>query len=248
MVELVALPERANVDASFAHDHGHAPSTIALRVFSAALIWCFPKMLQKPKTGCGIDPMKRLLSSILVFLSCWYGAAASGGAPDPYSAVLHNKYPGFEVVGPFLDPYDENRTYRRSPESFVGEILVGDFNFDGVDDFAAGLIEEGGVAKANAGGKPDGLTVVCSGVSDNEYRCTNLVEPRPYGFHTYLDLIDWTPWLDRLEQNENEECSVQLETHTNQKFLTIVEPYGHCDTLYYQESDGTYEGCRYCAD
>ena len=192
--------------------------------------------------------MKRPLSSILVFLGCWSSTAVSSDPANQYTAVLNKYYPGFEVVGPFLDPHDESRSYRRSPESFVGEILVGDFNFDGVVDFAAGLIEEGGVAKARSGEKPDGLTVVCSGVPDNDYQCTTLVELRPFGFHTYLDLLDWTPWLDMLEQQENRECSVQLETHTNQKFLTIIEPYGLCDTLYYQESDGTYEGCRYCAD
>jgi hypothetical protein len=192
--------------------------------------------------------MKRLLSSILVFLGCWSSMAVSSDPADQYSTVLDKHYPGFEVVGPFLDPYDKNRSYRSSPENFVGEILVGDFNFDGIEDFAAGLIEFGGAERAKRGQKPDGLTVVCSGSTDDSYQCTALVELKPFGFHTYLDLVDWTPWLDILEQQENKECSVQLETHTNQKFLTIVEPYGHCNTLYYQESDGTYEGCQYCAD
>jgi len=192
--------------------------------------------------------MKRAIFSVLASLVCWSAPAVSSDPADLYSAVLSEDYPGFEVVGLFLDPYDKNRSYRRSPESFVGEILVGDFNFDGVDDFAAGLIEEGGVAKAESGQKPNGLTVVCSGAPDNSYQCTTLVELRPYGFHTYLDLVDWTPWLDMLEEQENKACSAQLETHTDQKFLTIVEPYGLCDTLYYQESDGTYEGCQYCAD
>jgi len=192
--------------------------------------------------------MKRTFFSMLASLSCWSSAAVGSDPADQYSAVLGKYYPGFEVAGPFLDPHDENRSYRRSPESFVGEILVGDFNFDGVDDFAAGLIEEGRVAKAESGQKPSGLTVVCSGVPHHDYHCTTLVELRPYGFHTYLDLVNWTPWLDMLAQQENKECSVQLESHTNQKFLTIVEPYGRCDTLYYQESDGSYKGCQYCAD
>ena len=198
--------------------------------------------------GCTIYPIKRSFLSLLASLGCWSGSAACSDPADNFSAVLDQFYPGFEVVGPFLDPYDENRSYRRSPESFVGDVLVGDFNFDGVDDFAAALIEEGGVAKAKNGEKPEGLTVVCSGVGGSEYRCTPIVDLRPYGFNIYLDLLDWTPWLDMLDRQDNEECSVQLETHANQKFLTIVEPYGHCDTLYYQESDGTYEGCRYCAD
>ncbi|MDJ0758436.1 MAG: hypothetical protein QNJ19_03515 [Woeseiaceae bacterium] len=192
--------------------------------------------------------MKAGLVSMLLFVGCWPSTAVSSEPADRYSTVLEAFYPGFEVVGPFLDTHDENRSYRRSPENFVGEILVGDFNFDGVEDFAAALIEQGGVAMAKGGQEPVGLTVVCSGSSDNDFRCTTLIDPKPFGFHSHLDLIDWTPWLDLLEPAANEECAVQLETRTNKKFLTIVEPYGHCDTLYYQEPDGSYEGCQYCAD
>jgi hypothetical protein len=192
--------------------------------------------------------MNRIILSVLACLSCGTGAAECGDRADQYYAVLDENYPGYEVVGPFLDPYDENRSYRRSPENFVGDILVGDFNFDGVTDFAAGLIEQGGVAKAKSGQETQGLTVVCSGSPKEEYLCTTLVELSPFGFHIYLDFVDWTQWMDILEEPQNSECSVQLETHMNQKFLTIVEPYGRCNTLYYQNSDGTYEGCEYCAD
>lgn len=192
--------------------------------------------------------MNRVLLALLASLGCSSALIAGSDPADTYFEVLDKHYPGFEVVGPFLDPYDESGSYRRSPKNFVGDILVGDFNFDGVNDFAAALIEEGGVAKAKRREKAVGQTVVCTGVRDNEYRCTTLVDLGPNGFHIYLDLLDWTPWLDILERQENEECSVQLDSHPNQKFLTIVEPYGRCDTLYYQESDGTYEGCRYCAD
>ena len=192
--------------------------------------------------------MKPRILVLLVSLSFGATAAERGDAGDQYNAILSKLYPGYEVAGPFLDPHDDNRSYRRSPQNFVGDILVGDFNFDGLDDFAAGLIEKGGVAKAEDGGKPEGLTVVCSSIINNEYQCTTLVTLRPFGFHVYLDLVDWTPWMDILRHPENKECPIQLETHINQKFLTIVEPYGHCDTLYYQGTDGTYLGCEYCAD
>lgn len=192
-------------------------------------------------------------------ISCLCGAVVveAGADGDPYRVVLGERYPMFEVVGPVFGPPGEIiRSYRRSPENFHADILVGDFNFDGLDDFSAVLIEKGRVEDALNGGKPTGFTAVCtrqeSSNANQEYDCVPLTEIRPHGFRTYLDFMDWTPWLDSLleggEYDDNPDCPVILQSHLSQKLLTIVAPYGHCDTFFYQKPNSEYGECTYCAD
>lgn len=173
-----------------------------------------------------------------------------------YLAALADQYPAFEVVGPIFGPDGDRRGDLRSPEDFVDDILIGDFNSDGVTDFAAALIEKGAVRAALDGGSPVGFAVVCNGDesrgSATTFHCTQMTEIRPHGFRAEIDLMNWTPWLDLLLSRNphpnNPECPIYLKATASQKLLSIVSPYGLCDTFYYPLDGAEYGTCTYCAD
>jgi len=193
----------------------------------------------------------------MIICLCSALTLAASADNDPYRAVLSDRNPGFEVIGPIARSdgsggWEGGRDHRYSPESFRDDILIGDFNFDGLADFAAALVENR-PGDANLGRAPiNGFTAVCSGrQSDDEsqkFECKVLAE----GLNAYIYLMDFTPSLDLLLDREpvpdNPVCSAFLNAHLGQELLAIPEHYGRCDTFYYPKSDLEYGGCRYCAD
>ena len=185
-------------------------------------------------------------------------------AADSYVSMLKERYPGFVITGPVFGPKgDEDlRDNRHSPQNFADDILFGDFNFNGVRDFAAVLIEQGATFDPNADREPVGFVVVCDGrwssESQIEYSCSDLTEREPGGFRAELDYIDWAPWADALiarsPKSGDRFCPFMLQTNQfnaqtkkGTKKLSVMSSFGNCDWFFYH-LDGTYRGCQYCDD
>ncbi|MDA0681521.1 MAG: hypothetical protein O3A13_00385 [Proteobacteria bacterium] len=183
---------------------------------------------------------------------------------DSYLRILQDRFPGFVVTGPVYGPKgDENlRGNRYSPNNFSDDILFGDFDANGVRDFAAVLIEQGATFDPHLDKGPIGFVVVCNGQwspeSLGEYSCSDLTEREPGGFRAELDFVDWAPWantlLDRSPQSGDRFCPYMLQTNPfnaqtkkGTKKLSIMSSFGHCDWFFYH-MDGKYRGCQYCSD
>jgi len=183
---------------------------------------------------------------------------------DSSVRILEDRYPGFVVTGPVFGPKgDENlRNNRRSPENFSDDVLFGDFDSDGVRDFAAVLVEEGATFDPYQDKGPIGFVVVCSGQWSPEsrikYGCSELTGREPGGFRAELDFVDWAPWadtlIDRSPRSGDRFCPFMLQTNPfnrqtkkGKKKLSIMSSYGRCDWFFYR-MDGTYRGCQYCAE
>lgn len=183
---------------------------------------------------------------------------------DSYLKILKDRYPGFVVTGPVYGPKgSENlRGNRHSPQNFADDILFGDFDADGIRDFAAVLIEQGATFDPLRDKGPVGFVVVCSGKwtshSVIEYNCTDLTDRESGGFRAELDYVDWAPWehmlIDRKPNSGDRFCpnflqtnSFMRQTRKGNKKLSIMSSYGHCDWFFYH-MDGKYRGCQYCAD
>ena len=183
---------------------------------------------------------------------------------DAYLRTLEDRYPKFVVTGPVFGPKgDENlRRNRHSPDNFTDDVLFGDFDSDGVRDFAAVLIERGATFDPHLDKGPIGFVAVCSGQWSSqsliEYSCSNLTEREPGGFRAELDFVDWAPWADTLigqsPKSGDRFCPYMLETNQfnrqtkkGKKKLSIMSSFGHCDWFFYH-MDGRYRGCQYCAD
>jgi len=191
---------------------------------------------------------------LLVLLSsCSTIESDRAEAENAYRGTLRDQYPEFEVIGYLFGPGGENMP-RRSPEDFVDDILVGDFNFDGITDFAAALVAKGSVQQAIDGGDVGGFAAVCLGSHTSRWKfdCSSLTEKSPYGFRVEMELMDWTPWLDillgRHPSEDDSECPIQLKNQVGKEMLSIVSSYGRCDTFYYFRPDASFGQCTYCAE
>ena len=178
--------------------------------------------------------------------------------------ILKNRYPNFVVTGPVYGPkgHENLRSNRHSPANFADDILFGDFDLNGVRDFAAVLIEDGAKFDPQLDKGPVGFVVVCSGTWTShsliQYNCTDLTDREPGGFRAELDYVDWAPWaptlLGRSPASGDRFCPNKLQTHSfmpenrkGVKKLSIMSSYGRCDWFFYS-SDKKYKGCQYCAD
>lgn len=181
-----------------------------------------------------------------------------------YVRILKDRYPGFVLTGPVYGPKgDESlRNNRHSPGHFADDILFGDFDFNGVRDFAAVLIEQGATFDPHLDKGPVGFVVVCKGQWSSqsliEYSCSDLTEREPGGFRAELDFVDWAPWADTLvdlsPKSGDRFCPFMLQTNPfnlqtkkGNKKLSIMSSFGHCDWFFYH-MDGMFSGCQYCAD
>lgn len=172
-------------------------------------------------------------------------------------AVLIENFPEYdEVVGPWGD---REVALRKSPDSFVKGILVGDFNSDGRPDFAAKLSRplsaeelepiQPSLRERIATAE---ILVVCNAHSENQnatdYRCYELVSPEIGGIHGSLDFMEWEWYLQTLEEEDQPKCQAEIKTRVGTKSLSLLQPYGHCDTFFYPKKDGGYDECMFCAD
>lgn len=195
--------------------------------------------------------MKILVSVIVSICLLGQACAAQEGASNRYFSVLENMYPDYEVVGPVGSPTDpRGRHLRFSPQSFRNDVLVGDFNFDGIEDFAAALRKT--LPADDPGTKADGLgiTVVCNGLSPTNlgasFECAVLSDTAL----VYLDLARLGSMYTEPVQHSDPKCRSLLALHKEQKVLVVPEHYGRCDTFYFSASESAVEylRCSICAD
>ncbi len=195
--------------------------------------------------------MKIVVSVIVVLSVLSQACAAQGESDSKYVAVLKNTYPGYEVIGPAGEPTDpRGRHLRFSPESFRNDILVGDFNFDGIEDFAAALRKPLTADEPHTIAEKRGITVVCNGRQPanqgSPYECAVLSNTGK----VYLDLERIGAMYPEPLQHSRPVCTDLLNAHKEKTVLVIPEHYGHCDTFYFSTSEARVEylGCSICAD
>jgi len=202
------------------------------------------------------------LAGIVLLLTIAAGCDA-GSSEQPniqgIHAALNKAYPEYSV----MQWPDSMRGYRESPENFVGDILVGDFNFDGVTDFSAKLTRP--PTDHELSEMPErhreaiqvvGLVVVCDGLAADEpnkrFRCNALSDEELGGNYGWLDLTEWTVSVDDLAEEQevydNPECPHELTIRSGKKLLSLVQPIGHCNAFFYPINGGGYGRCEYCAD
>ena len=176
-----------------------------------------------------------------------------------FHAALNEAYPDYSVY----EWPDSMRGYRKSPANFVGDVLFGDFNFDGAIDFSAKLTRP--LTDDELAALPEhhhetikmvGVVVVCDGLEvdglSKGFRCSELSKVELGCNYGWLYLTDLTVWLDDLENRSeeygNSDCPAKLKSPSGKKLLSLVEPIGHCDAFFYPIDSGGYGRCFYCAD
>lgn len=202
--------------------------------------------------------MKLLFGFCCLVLSVLSTACASEDA-SKYRRALDADYAEYK----FADVTDDSlRQRRQSPDSFDNDVLVGDFNFDSLSDFAV-VISRKATEKDFKHIRAEQietetrvfLAVVCNGLSEgeahNNYRCMPLSDNVVGGFGSELDLLDLSKWGDLSEIHEaygQAQCPNEMRSLSSKKLLSLREPFGRCTTFYYPDENGTYGQCTYCAD
>lgn len=201
------------------------------------------------------------------FGACCIGVAAvavacAADVGDYRTALDANGFEEYRIV---TAGDDTRRRQQQSLGNFDEDVLVGDFNFDGSEDFAAILSRSATEAEIERTYFPPGqdavnqrtfLAVVCNGVAEaattGRYRCMQLPERMVGGFGGELTILDPGEWGEDLstigDAAGNPQCPLAMPSFSNRLLLALDEPVGRCTTYYYPNSDGTYGRCIYCAD
>lgn len=166
-------------------------------------------------------------------------------------AELEKHYPEYAVVEP------KERVVERlaSPGNYRQGVLVGDFNSDGVSDFAAILRrpvredekkELSDLKRERETGFQ--MAIACNGQRDDGFLCSELVEPEVRIVRGTLDYKAWEWPQGRIYINKGtrELCREKISSRKEAKSLSLVEPYGYCESLFYPVNGGEYKTCRFC--
>lgn len=186
------------------------------------------------------------------------GVAADSMKHDDYRRILREEYRTFTAQQLLYsaDYFDA--------EGFVfGDLLIGDFNGDSVEDFGAALARVRSEAEAEMDEDEstrqmlhESTAVVCSGVSTSgnsdagpSYSCSYLVAPSLGGFEGGLAFIEISS--EELSESEivsGENCKVSAEQHDGKRTLALVGSQGgYCLSLFYPvPGSSSYRECVYC--
>lgn len=190
------------------------------------------------------------------------GAACAADSSEYRLALDANDYANYQIVEA---SDDARRRQERSSGHFEEDVLVGDFNFDGREDFAAILSRSATQAEIDRTYFPPDqehlerrtfMAIVCNGLDEtssaDRYRCMPLSESVVGGFGGELTILDPSEWGGDLSMlNEaagNAQCPLVMPSFSNRLLLALGEPVGRCTTYYYPDPKGTYGQCIYCAD
>ena len=186
------------------------------------------------------------------------GVAADSMEHDNYRKILRDEYPTFTAQQLL---YSEDHF---DAEGFVfGDLLIGDFNGDSVEDFGAALARVRSEAEAEMDEDEstrqmlhESTAVVCSsistsGISDSgpSYDCSYLVAPSLGGFEGGLAFLEISS--EELSESEivsGESCKASAEQRDGMRTLALVGSQGgYCLSLFYPAPDSsTYRECVYC--
>ena len=186
------------------------------------------------------------------------GAAADSMVHDDYRRILREEFPTFTAQKLL---YSEDYF---DAEAFVfGDLLVGDFNGDSIEDFGAALARVRSKTEAESDENEstrqilhESTAVVCNGVvtpgsSDAElsFDCSYLVAPSLGGFEGGLAFIEMSSGqLSESEVVSGENCIASAEQRDGMRTLALVGSQGgYCLSLFYPvPGSSSYRECVYC--
>lgn len=196
------------------------------------------------------------LTLLLVVTSV--AVAADSTEHDDYRRILREEYPRFTAQQLLYsaDHFDA--------EGFVfGDLLVGDFNGDSVEDFGAALARVRSKAEAEMDENEttrqilhESTAVICNGISTSgsseakiTYNCSYLLAPSLGGFEGGLAFIEMSS--EELSESEivsGEYCRVSAEQQDGARTLALVGSQGgYCLSLFYPvPGSSSYRECVYC--
>ncbi len=184
--------------------------------------------------------------------------AAEQNRREDYRNILHEKYPMFTAkqLRFSVDSYDA--------EGLVfGDLLVGDFNGDSIEDFAAALGRRRSKAEAEKDGDKirrhildEGIAVVCNGVSPpsisgarSTHECSYLAKPSLGSLEGELAFIEISSKdLPESELVSGKNCAVLAKKHDGLRTLALMHSAsGYCIDLFYPvPGSSEYTECIYC--
>ena len=186
------------------------------------------------------------------------GVAADSMEHDDYRRILREEYPMFTAQQLLYsaDYFDA--------EGFVfGDLLVGDFNGDAIEDFGAALARVRSKAEAEMDEDEstrqilhESTAVVCTGMptsggSDEgpTFNCNYLIAPSLGGFEGGLAFLEISS--EELAESEivaGENCKVSAEQQDGSRTLALVGSQGgDCLSLFYPvPGSSSYRECVYC--
>lgn len=188
----------------------------------------------------------------IVSLSPLY-ACKTDGTPD-YLAVIRANFPDYWL---------REQSSQIQP-THNDDILIGDFNSDGIQDFAAVLIRK--ILPSELQRLPErhrnevtivGLAVACNGVVDANdrtgYECSEIAGPKIGGIFSELQYREWSEQLHgwsgfQGNPEQSAACDAALKQRVGTNSLSLIETIGHCDTYFYPSNDSSYVSCMYCSD
>ncbi len=184
---------------------------------------------------------------------------------DNYLRILQREYPDFVVTGPDHGPRDNQdlRSNRHSPENFEKDVLFADFDYNGVLDFAAVLVENENDIDRRTDEEAIGFVALCRGTwpasGGIDFSCTDITDREPGGFRKELDYVDWEPYAETLltlnpVSGDARWCRYYLQpnqfneqTKKGTRKLSIMSSHGPCDQFFYHQ-DRQFRSCCYCSD
>jgi len=177
---------------------------------------------------------------------------------DDYRRILREEYPKFAAQQLLYsaDHFDA--------EGFVfGDLLVGDFNRDSIEDFGANLARVRSKAEAEMDEDEstrqtlhEGTAVVCNGVStpgDSNarptYDCRYLAAPSLGGYEGGLAFLEMSS--EELSEGDivsGKNCKVSAEKQDGMRTLALLGSHGgYCYSLFYPVlGSSAYSECLYC--
>ena len=205
------------------------------------------------------DCLPFVLGTVLTIFMSACKADAEAKKPEEYRQYLRDHYQGSEI-----QPISYSTDF--DSDAFVfHDLLIGDFNHDGAEDFAAELLQMRTQAEASKDEVPArrsvltiSSAVVCHGRSDSQdpptddFDCSYLQEPYAVGgINGELAFVTVVP--DNLSDDRlssGEKCTSFRDQWRGKRVLSLVNSSGgYCLSLYYPDPDSTsYSECVYCAD
>jgi len=202
-----------------------------------------------------------VLSTIGIFQIVLVSACVVAADPskhEEYRRILREEYPMFTAQQLLYtaDYFDA--------EGFVfGDLLVGDFNGDSIEDFGAALARVRSKTEAEKDEEETtrhilqvGTAVVCNGVSTSgksktraNFDCNYLAAPSLGGFEGGLAFMEMSSEdLSDTEIVSGENCEESAENWDGLRTLTLFGSFGgYCLSLFYPVPGSSgYSECRYC--
>lgn len=181
------------------------------------------------------------------------GCVASEDLSDEQiKTALTNHYPEYNKV---VRLGDRSEASSDSVEGLSDAVVIGDFNSDNLTDFAVTIsrpLREDEASRLSAIHRDTIKTVakavVCDRQSEAVFQCYELVDDSLGGIHADLSFLDWESYLSTIIESDQPFCYAKIRSTIGTKLLSLIQPNGLCDILFYPRDGGGYDRCMFCAD